>query len=470
MAAENAGRVASVVMVGAGQTLSVEYTYYPTGRVKYATYSNGTRTYYEYDAAQRLTRMRHELSDGSEFFKDISYTYYENGWLWTIVEQLPALGGARGGESGGGAAPESGGGRWYGTTFTYDNRGRLVREVREGDVGMGTIAFFYDLEYRYDRVGNRTEKIDHLNNVSMAYIYDVEDRATYGSNSNRLMTYRTTDNDTGAFADVWYYYDVNGNVIRIVRLADGAAQYESTGFVYNKGQMVEYVVGETWNAVEEVEWHRAPSSGWEYALTPEPMTWAAAQAYAESRGGDLVIPYLQLWDWLAETFHPAAGTVSYWAGASQDPLGVEPGNGWTWVDGEELLDWEDYWLDGEPDDGGAGGCPPTCLDDDAGAWVMDAGTNGLNDGLEDADGAELRYEIIERPIGAACDAAQDQLRNWERTFAWQFRYETARGRYMRRMLDPVTLAPVVTEWCCRRSRSARIRRRSGGVRTGAGHG
>ncbi len=411
-------------------------------RLKYATYSNGTRTYYEYDAAQRLTRMRHELSDGSEFFKDISYTYYENGWLWTIVEELPALGGGRGGESGGGAAPESGGGRWYGTTFTYDNRGRLIREVREGDVGLGTIAFFYDLEYRYDQVGNRTEKIDHLSNVSTAYIYDVEDREFYGSNSNRLMRYRVTDNDTGAFEDVWYYYDVNGNVLRIVRLADGAAQYESTGFVYNKGQMVEYVVGETWNAIEEVEWHNPDDGGTEYALTPEPMTWAGARAYAQSRGGDLAIMWGGLFDWFAATFGAETGTVERWVGASQDPQGAEPLGGWAWVNDPEPGPGF-YWLDGQPDDGGY----PPGYDHDVAAQVMDADTNGWDDGLEDADGTDLRYGIIERPVEAVCDPeGGDVLRKQRRTLAWQFRYETARGRRTRRMLDPETLVPVTTEW------------------------
>ncbi len=445
-----AGQVESVNLINGADEMSVDYLYWLTGQVKYATYSNGTRTYHEYDAAQRLTRMRHELSDGSEFFKDISYTYYENGWLWTILERLGAFGGAApGGGEGGESGGEGTGGafawqRWYGTTFTYDNRGRLIRELREGDVGLGTILFVYDLEYRYDQVGNRTEKIDHLNNVSTAYIYDVEDRATYGSNSNRLMTYRVTDNDTGAFEDVWYYYDVNGNVLRIVRLTDGAAQYESTGFVYNKGGMVEYVVGETWNAIEEVEWHEG-GSAFEYALTPEPMTWAAAQAYAESRGGDLVWISSQMWEWLTDTFAPppGGGTVSYWVGAYQDPQGVEPDQGWWWVTGGSV-NWP--WLPGEPDDGGAGGCPPTCLNHDHGAYVMDDDGEAADDGIEDANGGSPRYGIIERPIGAACDDTQDQLRGFERTFAWQFRYETARGRYMRRMLDPETLAPVVTEW------------------------
>ena len=37
--------------------------------------------------------MRHELADGSDCFKDVSYTYYANGWLATIFEQFTARGG-----------------------------------------------------------------------------------------------------------------------------------------------------------------------------------------------------------------------------------------------------------------------------------------------------------------------------------------------------------------------------------------
>ena len=38
------------------------------------------------------------------------------------------------------------------------------------------------------------------------------------------------------------------------------------------------------------------------------------------------------------------------------------------------------------------------------------------------------------------------LLDYQRTFAWQYRYDTARARYMRRMLDPETLVRVDTEW------------------------
>jgi len=86
------------------------------------------------------------------------------------------------------------------------------------------------------------------------------------------------------------------------------------------------------------------------------------------------------------------------------------------------------------------------LDHDVAAYVVDDDGTYDDDGLDDTDASLLHLAIIERPVDAACDPDQDQLRDFHRTFAWQFRYDTARARYMRRMLDPDTLAGVLTEW------------------------
>ena len=429
----------------AGERIEVTYTYYLNNLVQYATYSNGTRTYYEYDNAERMTRMRHELADGSDYFKDVSYTYYANGWLATIFEQYGAArGGGRPDPEPEAIEPLEAGGHWYGTKFIYDNRGRLIRETREGEVGMGSIIFLYDLEYSYDQVGNRTEKADHLTEAVTTYIYDVEDREEYGSCSNRLMTYQIDDPSTGDLETVWYYYDYDGNVKRIVRYIDGDARYRSTWFVYNTGGQVEYVVGEEWEAIEELGWKYNDALHLEYAVTTTEMTWDDARAYAQSRGGDLASIGLQVESWIWEYFRPDSGTVSYWVGAQQDPDGTEPGEGWEWFNASPP---EIYlWLDDEPDDGGEGDCPPTCLNYDVAEYVVDADHYDFDDGLDANDGSALHLALIERPRDAACDPAQDQLRNFHRTFAWQFRYDSPRGRYMRRMLDPDTLVEVLTEW------------------------
>ena len=118
-----------------------------------------------------------------------------------------------------------------------------------GQGGLASSGFVYDLEYKYDQLGNRTEKIDHLTGATTTYIYDVEDREFYGSNSNRLMTYQVDDPSTGTLETVWYYYDADGNVNRIVRQYAGDAQYRATRLVYNQAGQVEYVVGQTCNEV-----------------------------------------------------------------------------------------------------------------------------------------------------------------------------------------------------------------------------
>ncbi len=107
----------------------------------------------------RLTGMRHELSDESAYFKSVSYTYYANGWLHTIYESYPSTrpdpGDPPDETSFGSGSAAAGGGIWYGIEFEYDARGRLTRETREGNVGLGSIAFFYDLECEHDQAGNR---------------------------------------------------------------------------------------------------------------------------------------------------------------------------------------------------------------------------------------------------------------------------------------------------------------------------
>lgn len=80
---DRAYRVSTVEM---SNGLEVEYSYYDNGLVEYATYGNGTRTHYEYDVAQRLTRMTHEVTATSESFKILEYDWYDNGLLEEIHE------------------------------------------------------------------------------------------------------------------------------------------------------------------------------------------------------------------------------------------------------------------------------------------------------------------------------------------------------------------------------------------------
>lgn len=94
-----------------------------------------------------------------------------------------------------------------------DQRGRLVREVREDDVNSRD----YDLTYEYDQGGNRTEKIDLENNRRVSYSYDISDPGTYESDNNRLAYAETSVNSTSALLHTtWYYYNDAGNARYVV--------------------------------------------------------------------------------------------------------------------------------------------------------------------------------------------------------------------------------------------------------------
>ncbi len=71
------------------------------------------------------------------------------------------------------------------------------------------------------------------------------------------------------------------------------------------------------------------------------------------------------------------------AKAYQDTQGTEPDQGWWWVSDGDV---SGPWVPGEPDDGGGGVCPPTCLNHDHGAYVMDDDGDFLDDPTPDRCG------------------------------------------------------------------------------------
>ena len=119
-------------------------------------------------------------------------------------------------------------------TVTYDNRRRLIREVRTG-------ATPYDLAYEYDAGGNRTVKTDAVNDLRTEYHYDLASPATYGSNNNRLERYEVYDisgQTQELLSTTWYYYtrewgetyaDI-GNATRIVTKPEASTQYSAVRF------------------------------------------------------------------------------------------------------------------------------------------------------------------------------------------------------------------------------------------------
>ena len=154
---------------GQTQILAAFYYYNNLGLLTSVVYGNLASTTYQYDVVHRLTQIRQLDASGSvpQAPLQMDYTYTADDLPWTITESGTLSGSAT-------------------VTFTYDNRRRLIREVRTG-------ATPYDLTYEYDDGGNRTKKIDNLGRSEIRYHYDLENPATYGSKNNRLMFYKEFD-------------------------------------------------------------------------------------------------------------------------------------------------------------------------------------------------------------------------------------------------------------------------------------
>ena len=133
-------------------------------------------------------------------------------------------------------------------TFTYDNLGRLIHEVRY-DVIQGEDV--YDLTYEYDPGGNRTRKIDTVNEIDVRYHYDLEYPGAYASANNRLMYYETFDTSGGGQvleSTTYCFYNSSGNVTRVVTNQEGSNEYEATLLGYARNEStVTFVLGERWD-------------------------------------------------------------------------------------------------------------------------------------------------------------------------------------------------------------------------------
>jgi len=116
-------------------------------------------------------------------------------------------------------------------------------------------------------VGNRRTKDEAVAFKDVTYTYDVDDPGTYGSCSNRLMKYVIDDAYDTEDETVWYTYDLNGNVTRVIRKYDNSDQYRSTWMTYDSSGKVHYVIGETWNddGLDEKGRHRTETT---YLFSP----------------------------------------------------------------------------------------------------------------------------------------------------------------------------------------------------------
>ncbi len=221
--AGSAGRVQSITRGG----ISVDYTNYADNRVHTAANGNGSRTVYSYFDNGRLQQIRHEWANDQSLILQLDYIYFADGLVRTITETGPD----------GPAAV---------TTFTYDNRNRLIEEER---VGTGPSPVSYHMLYAYDQGGNRLAKRDELANRDTFYHYDLEDEEEYKTRNNRLMYYEVYENMT-LLERRDYEYDKRGNPTYIVRKLESEAVYHGYTLQYNKRGELWFVTEQTWTLDE----------------------------------------------------------------------------------------------------------------------------------------------------------------------------------------------------------------------------
>jgi RHS repeat-associated protein len=293
--------------------MTATYAYFADDEVRTVNYGNGTSTAYEYDAARRMTKVEHRNTLGFPILT-LAYTYDSRDLPIQIVES-------------------SMNGELATVRFEYDALQRLTRESRQGMTP-------YDMSYSYDAGGNRRMKIDWANARKTVYHYDIDVPGSYASNNNRLEYYDEFDFSGGPDEPVsttWYYYNIAGNVKRIVtENLSSPGQYSGVrlGYAQNR-QAVTYVIGETWtgnacplqnHAVQFVREFRYDTGRARYlnreldplayqasgAFVPVNETWTDYEGdepygdfAVDTQGGAPTIAKLR-------SFEPGMGTVSPW--------------------------------------------------------------------------------------------------------------------------------------------------------------
>jgi len=198
------------------------------------TYGNGAKTLYTYNHAGWVTAIRHEKAEQSLILL-LGYGYSPDGLITSISES-------------------GGPGGWATTTFTYDNRNRLIQEFRDG---LGLYAF----AYTYDQGGNRLTKTDDFNSRLTTYHYDLEDTQYYQSKNNRLMYYEvhniTVPETPVLMEKVYYEYQgegpSKGHPTRVVYatmdpVTHQPAAYAAADLTYNHQGELWFVTQEHWAA------------------------------------------------------------------------------------------------------------------------------------------------------------------------------------------------------------------------------
>ncbi len=189
-----------ITRVAAKDGTATVYTYDENGNRQAATFANGVKETYEYDALNRLLVQKTVDSTGA-LIAQYQYTIGKTGERTKLQEE--GLSGKKE------------------TEYEYDGAGRLTGEriVSAAGTGKETESRY---TYKYDNVGNRIQK-----KVSTAGTTVVTDD-TYNSR-NQLVKEETGGQKTENQISL-YTYDANGNLLKKSGAAEESYKYD----VYNR--------------------------------------------------------------------------------------------------------------------------------------------------------------------------------------------------------------------------------------------
>jgi RHS repeat-associated protein len=201
---------------GTSGGMETESHYDHAGRVDWVRHgllSDGSKTFYSYDEVDRITEIRTESL--------ASVVRLQTVYTWNLSNTVASR-----------SEVDNFAGLSTSTTFTYDNRNRLIGETRV----QGTTTV-YDFAYTYDQLGNRLTKADSVTLRSTEYFYDAVSanrEPGYPTLNNRLMKYEEK---------------INGTLVRTVKYT-----YYQTGDVSNIAIKDHYVATLTPGTSTDYEW------------------------------------------------------------------------------------------------------------------------------------------------------------------------------------------------------------------------
>jgi RHS repeat-associated protein len=202
--------------------MSANFHYDAAGRLTGVNYETGANTQYEYDDANRVSRILHQVYHS--IVQDLQYAWTPDGLVDYIIETDEANSASL-------------------IDFTYDNRNRLTEERRTG-------TNLYWFVYTYDKAGNRLSKLQKSPSgqvvLTTVYHYDVENPSLYQSQGNHLMSSHASGPGLPN-VDMWYEYDKRGRVFLVMRKASNLPTFVfATRFAYDVRELLWMSLSEQW--------------------------------------------------------------------------------------------------------------------------------------------------------------------------------------------------------------------------------